>query len=186
MQIRSLPLLLMMVSSSDGGLAGLAVADDQFALAAADGDHGVDGLESGGHGLAHGLAIDDAGRNALDGQRFSGGDGALVVDGQAERVDDAADHGLAHRHAQDLAGALDLVAFANLGVVAQNHGAYLVFFEAQGESGNAVREAEQLAGHHLVEAVEAGDAVAKGDDGADFVDLRPSNRSSRSAREVTA
>ena len=30
----------------DGGLAGLAVADDQLALAAADGDHGVDGLDA--------------------------------------------------------------------------------------------------------------------------------------------
>jgi hypothetical protein len=39
-----------------GGLAGLAVADDQLALAAADRDHGVDGLEAGGHGLVHRLA----------------------------------------------------------------------------------------------------------------------------------
>ena len=36
----------------DGGLAGLTVANDQLALAAADGNHGVDGLEAGGHGLA--------------------------------------------------------------------------------------------------------------------------------------
>jgi hypothetical protein len=34
-----------------------------------------------------------------------------------------------------------------------------------------VREAEQLAGHHLVEAVQAGNAVAERGDGADFVDL---------------
>ena len=116
----------------DGGLAGLAVADDQLALAAADGDHGVDGLEAGGHGLAHGLAVDDAGGEALDGQRLGGGDGALVVDGLPERVDDAADHGLADRHARDLAGALDLVAFAELGVVAENDGADLILFKVQG------------------------------------------------------
>src|SRR5580693_9367637 len=30
----------------DGGLAGLAVADDQLALAAANGNHAVDGFES--------------------------------------------------------------------------------------------------------------------------------------------
>ncbi len=36
----------------DGGLAGLAVADDQLALAAADGDERVDRLEAGLHGLA--------------------------------------------------------------------------------------------------------------------------------------
>ena len=36
----------------DGGLAGLAVADDQLALAAADRDHRVDRLEAGLQRLA--------------------------------------------------------------------------------------------------------------------------------------
>ena len=36
----------------DRGLAGLAVADDQLALAAADGGHGVDGLDAGLQRLA--------------------------------------------------------------------------------------------------------------------------------------
>ena len=65
----------------DGGLAGLAVADDQLALAAANGDHAVDRLQSGGHGLAHGLAVDDAGRQALERNELVGGDRAFVVDG---------------------------------------------------------------------------------------------------------
>ncbi len=58
-----------------------------------------------------------------------------------------------------------------LGVVAEDDGAHLVFFEREGEAGDAVREAEQFARHDLVEAMQAGDAVAEGGDGADFVDL---------------
>ena len=50
----------------DGGLAGLAVADDQLALAAADRHHRVDRLEAGLQRLLDRLAIDDAGRDALD------------------------------------------------------------------------------------------------------------------------
>ena len=46
----------------DRGLAGLAVADDQFALATADRDQGVDGFEAGRHRLMHRLAGNDAGR----------------------------------------------------------------------------------------------------------------------------
>ncbi len=49
----------------DGSLAGLAVADDELALAAANRDHAVDGLEASGHGLAHRLAGDDAGGEPL-------------------------------------------------------------------------------------------------------------------------
>ena len=91
--------------------------------------------------------------------------------GMPESIDNTANHGIAHRHAQNLARALNFVAFANLGIVAQHHGADLIFFEAQGQPGNPVREAEQFAGHDLVEPVQAGDAVAEGCDGTDFVDL---------------
>ena len=103
-------------------------------------------------------------------EELVGGDGALVVDGLTECVDHAADHGVADGHAHDLAGALDLVAFLDLGVIAEQHGADLIFFEVHGQAGDAVREREQFAGHDLVEAVNAGDAVADGDDGADFID----------------
>ena len=47
------------------GLAGLAVADDEFALTAADGHHGVDGLEAGLDRLRHALAENHARRDAL-------------------------------------------------------------------------------------------------------------------------
>ncbi len=70
-----------------------------------------------------------------------------------------------------LAGTLDLVAFADFGVVAQQHGADLIFFQVHGQSGHAVRELKQFAGHDLVETVNARDAVAERNDRADFVDL---------------
>ncbi len=153
------------------GLAGLAVADNEFALASADGNHGVDGFEPGGHGLAHALAVDDARRQALDGKRLRGGDGALVVDGLSERVHHAADHGVAHGHGEDLARSLDLLAFLELGEFAKNDGADLVFLKRKRKARDAVREAQQFAGHDLVQPVQPRDPVAQRHDGADLVDL---------------
>ena len=95
--------------------------------------------------------------------------GAFVVDGLAERVDHAADHGVADGHAHDASGALDLVAFLDLGVLAEQHHADLVLFQVHGDSGEAVREGEQFAGHDFVEAVNAGNAVAEREHGADFI-----------------
>ena len=100
-----------------GGFARLAVADDQFALAASDGDHGVDGLESRLQRLAHGLAIHHARGDALDGAILVGEDGSFAVGGAAQRIHDAAHQGVAHRHRHDAIGALDDVAFLDLGVV---------------------------------------------------------------------
>src|SRR6266851_3621153 len=138
---------------------------------AADGNHRVDGLDAGSHGLADRLAVDDAGGEALDGERVRRVDGALVVDWLTERVDDAANHGLADGHGHDLAGALDGVAFLDLGVVAEEHGSDLVLVEVHGESGDAVGELDELAGHDLVQTVDARDAVAEGDDGSNLIDL---------------
>ena len=87
-------------------------------------------------------------------------DRALAVDRLAERVDDAAEQRLADRHLGDAAGALDLVAFVDLLRLAEDRGADVVLFEVQHHAVDVVRELEQLAGRGLVEAVDAGDAVA--------------------------
>ncbi len=97
--------------------------------------------------------------------------GPLSSMGCPKRVDDAADERFADGNVHDAAGALDLVAFADLGVIAEQNDADLVLFEVHGEAGDAVRELDELAGHALVEAVDARDAVAERDDGADLVDL---------------
>ena len=155
----------------DGGLAGLAVADDQLALAAADGDHRVDGLEAGLHRLLHRLALDDAGRLELDAAGVRRVDRALAVDRLAERVDDAAEQRLADRHLGDAAGAPDLVALADLLRLAEDGGADVVLFEVEHQAVDVVRELQQLAGGGLVEAVDAGDAVAGGQHAAGLAHL---------------
>ena len=134
----------------DGGLAGLAVADDQLALAAADRDHGVDRLDAGLQRGIDVLAEDHARGDALDGRRLVGLDRALAVDRLAERVDHAADQRVADRHRGDAAGRADLVAFFDVGVLAQDDDADRVLFEVEGEPSDAVlRELDQLARHHV-------------------------------------
>ena len=130
------------------GLAGLAVADDQLALAAADRDQRVDRLQAGLHRLVHRLARNDAGRLHLDAAAFGGGDRALAVDRVAEPVDHAAEQRVAHRHVHDGAGARDGVAFADLLVVAEDHHADVVGFQVQRHAAQAgAGELDHLAGH---------------------------------------
>ena len=104
----------MIVSIAHRGLAGLAVADDQLALAAADGGHGVDGLDAGLQRLLDRLALDDGGRLQLERASGLGDDLALAVDRVAERVDDAAEEAVTDGHREDLAGAADLLALLDV------------------------------------------------------------------------
>ena len=64
--LHALALLVDDRVDGDGGLARLAVADDQLALAPADRGHGVDGLDPRLEGLLHRLAGHDARRLHLE------------------------------------------------------------------------------------------------------------------------
>ena len=64
----ALPLLVQNGVQSDGGLAGLPVADDQLPLSPSDGEHGIDGEQARLHRSVYRLAVNDAGGRGLNGQ----------------------------------------------------------------------------------------------------------------------
>ena len=98
-------------------------------------------------------------------------DRPLAVDRLAERIDDAAEQPLADRHLDDGAGALDGLAFLDLAVGAEDHDADIVDFEIERHAFDAALELDHLAGLHVVEAVDAGNAVADRQHLADFRNL---------------
>ena len=166
-----LPLLVEDRVDGDGRLADAAIADDELALAAADRHERVDGLDARLQRLLDRLAVRDARRVVLDRTRLRRLDGALAVDGTAERVDDASDHGLADRHLHDLARALYLVALFDFRVAAEDNGADIVLLKVQDQTVNIMTEIEQLAAHGLLEAVNMRDAVADFDDRSDIIHI---------------
>src|SRR4029078_1927490 len=92
---------------ADGRFARLAVADDQLALAAADRDERVDGLDNGLARRVDRLADDDARGDALDRAGLGRVDRALVVERAAERVDDPAQQRGTDWHLDHAPGRLD-------------------------------------------------------------------------------
>ena len=151
----------------DGALARGAVADDELALAAPNGNHRVDGLDAGLDGGIDALAEGDARGDALDRAGLRGADGTLAVDGITEGIDDTADELVAHGHLDDAAGGAHLVAFLDALVVAEDDGADGLFLEVEGEAHGAVGELEQLGVAGVAEPVGAGHAVAGFDDDTD-------------------
>ena len=79
----------MIAVDGDRGLAGRAVADDQFALAAAEGEHRVDDEHAGLQRLGDQIALDDAGAGRSIGSCASAVDRRAAVERAAERIDDA-------------------------------------------------------------------------------------------------
>ncbi len=150
----------------DGGLAGLAVADDQLTLAAADGEHGVDGEDAGVERRIHALALQNAGGLLLDGVVAHSFNGALAVDGLAQRVDDTAQEAIAHRDAGTLAAAGHHGAHADGLSSVEQHDAQLFRVHALHHALGTVLEGDDLAVHGAVHAFHVHDAVGRGDDHA--------------------
>ena len=154
------------------GLAGGAVADDQLALAAAEGEQRVDDEQAGLHRLGHEIAVDDRRRRALDRQVLGGRDRTLAVERAAERVDDAPEQLGADRDAHHVAGAAhDLAGPDRLGRVEQ-HAADAVGLEHLGEAEAAALEAQQLVEAGARQAGDHRDAVADLLDPADLLRYR--------------
>ncbi len=148
----------------------MTVTNDEFALAATDGNHRVDGGDARLHGLVHRLALDDARRGVFDQARIRGGNVTLAVDGQTQRIDHTAEHGFTNRHRRDLAGGLDGAALLDAIALTHQHDTNVVVFQVQSKTFSAVFEHHQLAGHDVVKAVDAGDAVTHLQHGADIAD----------------
>src|SRR6185295_17641469 len=87
--LHALTLLVQDRVDRDGGLARLAVADDELALTATDRRHGVDGLDAGLQRLVHRLATGDARRLHFEATHVLLADRALAIDRNTQRVDDA-------------------------------------------------------------------------------------------------
>ena len=152
----------------DCGLPRRAVADHELALAATDGDHGVDRLDAGLERLLDRLAVDDAGGLVLEQAGLGRADRARAVERLAQRVDDAADELVPHRDADDVARALDGPALCDLLPVAEERDADVVLLEVERDARDAVLELEHLQRQAALEAVDAGDAVADLEDGSDL------------------
>ena len=171
MQTRPLALLVDDRVEGDRGLAGLPVADDQLALAAADRDQGVDGLDPGLDRGIDRLADDDARGDALDRAVLGRGDRALVVERATERVDDAPEQPGPDRDLDHATGRLDRVAFLDRRGVAEDDRADGLLLEVEGHAHQPVRELEELRRERAGQPVDLGDPVADLDDGPDAAGL---------------
>mmetsp|Transcript_1573 Transcript_1573/g.5088 ORF Transcript_1573/g.5088 Transcript_1573/m.5088 type:complete len:261 (+) Transcript_1573:4525-5307(+) len=156
----------------NGGLAGLAIADDQLALAAADRHQRVDGLQAGLHGLVHRLAGDDARRLDLDALFVDvAGERALAINWLAQAVDDAAAEAVADGDVDDRARTLNGVTLLDAAIVAEDDDTDVVILQVKGHALHARVELHHLAGLHPLQAVHARDTVTDGKHLANLLEL---------------
>src|SRR5581483_1644716 len=142
------------------GLSRLTVADDEFALTPANGDHAVDGFDAGVKGLLHALALDHAGSLDLQAASFGSLQVTLTVQGDSHRIHHAAQKFLASGNLGNASSQMKRVPFMHFAGLAHENGPDYVGFQVEGDAIDLIGEFQQFAGHGILEPVNDRDAVA--------------------------
>src|SRR5579859_2538368 len=148
-------------------LTRLAVADQQFALAAPDGDHAVNGFDTGLHRGVHRLARNHARSHALDGARLIRNDRPFIVDWLAQWVNHAANQRVTNGNRDHAARRAHFVVFTNMCIIAQDGAAHRFLFEVKGHAHDpGAGKFYQFQILHILQTVDARDTVLHRDYGA--------------------
>lgn len=140
------PLLVEDGVEGDGGLSGLSVTDDQLSLTSTDGNHRVDRLETGQHGLVDGSSGQDTGSLGLGSSPLGRVDGTLSVDGVTERVDDTTQELHTDGDVDNGTGSLDRVTLLDGPVGTEDGDTDVVGLQVQGHTLNTRGEFNHLLG----------------------------------------
>ena len=146
----------------------MAIPNDQFALATANGDHAVNGLEARRHRFVHRFTRDDARRFLLSQSGFLCFDRAFAVNGVAQTVNNAAQQFVTDRHAHDGVGTLDDVAFFDVPVGTEDNNTNVVGLKVQGHALNTTGKFNHFTGLNIVQTKHTGNTVTDGKHAANF------------------
>lgn len=140
------PLLVENGVDGDGGLTSLTITNDKLTLATTDGDHGVDGLDTGHHRLVDGTTGKDTGGLEGGTTTLSGVDGALAVNGVTKGVNDTAEEARADGNVDNLASTLDGVALLDETIVTEDGDTDVVGLQVQAHAADTRGELHHLLG----------------------------------------
>ena len=142
--LHAIALLVQDRVNGDGGLTGLTVADDEFALATANWGHGVNSLNTSLEWLAYRLASSDTRGLNFHTTLFGANQWALAVDWLAQCVHHATEQCVTNGHRQDPSGGLyDLLFFDAINGT-ENYRTNGLFVEVHRETYGAVFELEEF------------------------------------------
>src|SRR5699024_2600761 len=144
---------------TDSGLTGLAVTDDQLALATTDRNHRVDGLHAGLEWFVNRLPLGHAWCLEFKFTACFGLNWPQVVNWLTNWVYYTTHVCVTDRYGQYVAGAVHFHAFANALEVTQDNDTDFTGVEVLCKSGNAIVETQQFVCHHGRKTFDAGNSV---------------------------
>ena len=122
----------------------MAVADDQFALPTANGDHRINRLEAGLHGGINIFTLHYTRGNPLDRAVTAGFDRTLSVNRLAKCIDHPAHHAIANRDRSNTSSGTDQHAFFDAGILTHDDDAHMMLLKTESNAHDAIGKLDQF------------------------------------------
>ena len=156
----------------NSGFTCLTIANDQLALAAANRNHAVNGLDARLKRHTDALTFNDARCRAFNRSGMAGLNFAFSIHALSKCVDDAANQLFANRNGNNAPRATNDAAFVQAHIATQNNNGDGIFFQVKRHAIFAVFKLDQLVGHAAFKSAGTGDTVSDQNDRTGFVLLK--------------
>eukprot|EP00049_Salpingoeca_infusionum_P017066 m.351668 g.351668 ORF g.351668 m.351668 type:complete len:555 (-) comp16305_c0_seq1:37-1701(-) len=158
--------------NGDSGLTSLTITNDQLTLTTANWHKRVNGLDTGLHWLAHGLAWDDTwGLDTDTGAWCVGIERTSTINWGTKGIDDATKEGLASWDIHNGTGTLDNIALTNELIVTEHDDTDVVGLQVKGHTTKTAAELNHFLSLAVVEAVNTSDTITNGQHAASLLQL---------------
>ncbi len=144
----------------DSTLPSGTITNNELALAAANGNHGINGLDTRLNRRINALAEGDTRRNPFYWSGFGSTNRTLPINRITKSINHAADEFIAHGYLNDAASGPHLIALFDVLIVAQHHRAYGLFLKVESKAHRPIGELKQLGIASITEAMGSSHAVA--------------------------
>ena len=153
---------------SNGSFSSLSITNNQFSLASSNWHQGIDGLESGLHGLVHRLSWDDTWGFEFDSLSVVGLDWSSSIDGGSERVDNSSKHIHTNGNIDNRSSSLDNITLLDLSIVTQHDNTDVVSLQVESHTLNTGAELHHFSCLDLHESEHSGNTISNRDDSSEF------------------
>merc|ERR1740131_170858 len=155
--------------NGDGGFASLSVTNDQLTLSTANGDKGVDSLDTCLHGLLDRLSGDDTGGFKTNTELLLGVQGTFAVNGLTQSINNTAKEGIANGYVDNSTGTLHNIALLDQLVITEYDNTNVVGLQVKGHTFETGAEFHHLLCLDVLKTIDTSDTVTNAQHTASFL-----------------
>mmetsp|Transcript_6933 Transcript_6933/g.8766 ORF Transcript_6933/g.8766 Transcript_6933/m.8766 type:complete len:245 (+) Transcript_6933:4795-5529(+) len=156
----SLSLLVDNGINGNGGLTSLTITNNKLTLSTSNGDQGINGLESGKHGLGNGLSGDNSWSLNFSTRALAVVKRGTSINWLSNTINNTSKKFRSNWNIYNGSGTLDSVSLKNITIISKDYHSNIVLLKVQGHTTKTTGENNHLSCLDVGKTVNTGDTIS--------------------------